>query len=142
MRKAAVILILTVIFCAIASLFWFNEWKYSLPTPVPKSYHEVKQGDSIHIKLASENGKPVFLHFFNPGCPCSRFNIPHFTSLVKEYNAKINFAVVVMNKDSSYTAEEIQDKFGIRVPILFDKTIAVSCGVYSTPQAVILTPDN
>lgn len=139
-RKWFVVSWLSVIFLSIALLFWHNEWVYSLPTPVPPNYTSVKPGDYIDLqgKLDLAKGKPVFLHFFNPACPCSRFNIKHFKSLVKAYNTKINFAIVVMSKDSNYTAREIQDKFGLSVPVLFDKAIAKACGVYSTPQAVIL----
>jgi hypothetical protein len=43
-----------------------------------------------------------------------------------------------MSKDNNYTAEQIQEKFDLRIPVLFDKALADSCGVYSTPQAAIL----
>src|SRR5438105_13071297 len=140
MKKWIIIPLLTLLFTAIGLIFWFSELRYSLPTPVPQNYHAVKQGEYIEMagKLPVTAGKPVFLHFFNPDCPCSRFNIPHFKSLVKQYGDKINFAVVVLSKDKNYTAEEIQEKFGLNVPVFFDKSIADNCGVYSTPQAVIL----
>lgn len=144
MRKVFVIFWLACLFMGISSFFWYNEWKYSLPTPVPANYKDVKQGDYVDLagKVKSENNKPVFIHFFNPDCPCSRFNIPHFKSLVKQYGDKVNFAIVVMTKDNDYTVEKIQDKFDLKVPVLFDKSIATSCGVYSTPQAALLTADN
>jgi len=133
---------LVMLFSGIAFLFWHNEYVYSLPTPVPVSYHAVNFGEIINMEgnLSFAKNKPVFLHFFNPGCPCSRFNIPHFKSLVKQYGSKVSFAIVVMSKDNNYSEAEIQDKFDVTVPVLFDKSIAVSCGVYSTPQAVILDP--
>jgi hypothetical protein len=139
MKKGSVIIWLTLIFMGIAALFWHNEWVYNLPTPVPESYKAVASGEYINLssKLKSDPEKAIFLHFFNPGCPCSRFNIAHFKSLVKQYDNKINFAIVVMsNKD--YTSEEIQNKFDTKVPVLFDTAIAALCGVYSTPQAVIV----
>jgi len=79
------------------------------------------------------------LHFFNPDCPCSRFNMPHFATLVKRYAARVNFAIVVMTP-KNYTAEQIREKFGLpsSIPVLTDSALAVSCGVYSTPQAVII----
>ena len=125
--------------CGILFLFWTNEWKYSLPTPVPENYKPVGQGATIDIakKLAPQNGKPLFLHFFNPACPCSRFNIPHVQSLVRQYGAQVNFAVVVIS-DKHYTEEEIQNKLDLKVPVLFDSAIAAACGVYSTPQAVLI----
>ena len=135
---------LLAILSTIAYLFWDNEWKYSLPTPVPTNYHNVKTGDIVNLnsKIEKTNGRPVFLHFFNPGCPCSRFNIPQFVSLVRHYKDKLDFTIVVMNDENKYTKEDIQDKFGIDIPIIFDKAIADSCGVYSTPQAVIIDSDN
>ncbi len=139
-RRWMVMSWLVIIFCGISFLFWHNEYVYSLPTPVPLNYHAVEVGEFINLdgKLKSVENKPVFIHFFNPSCPCSRFNIPHFKSLAKEYGDKVSFAIVVMNTDSSYSVKEIQKKFDITIPVLFDKSIAASCGVYSTPQAVIL----
>jgi thioredoxin-related protein len=97
-------------------------------------------GSHIDIgdKIISQKGKPLFIHFFNPDCPCSRFNIPHFKSLVKKYGDRFTFAVVVINKDHTYTDQEISDKYDLSVPVLSDQSIAALCGVYSTPQAVIL----
>jgi len=131
---------LTILFAAIFLLFWHNEYKYSIPTPVPVNYHAVNMGKHINLngKLEETKNKPLFIHFFNPKCPCSRFNIPQIESLVKKYGDKISFAIVVVSDDSSYTEQGIQDKFDLTIPILFDKSIATSCGVFSTPQAVIL----
>jgi hypothetical protein len=135
---------LIAILVIIVLLFWQNEWKYSLPTPVPPNYHLVKPGDiiTINYQASLKEHKPLFLHFFNPACPCSRFNIPHFKSLVKKYNNSINFAVVIVSNDTTYTVKDIQDKFGLSVPVLFDKSLATSCGVYSTPQAALIDADN
>jgi len=140
LRKRLVILWLVFLFSGICTFFWYNEWVYSLPTPVPSNYKVIKTGTFIDLgdKLTTVNNKPVFIHFFNPDCPCSKFNIPHFKSLVKEYSDKIDFAVVVMNNDKGYTASRVQEKFGLTIPVLFDPSIAVSCGVYSTRQAVLL----
>jgi thiol-disulfide isomerase/thioredoxin len=141
MRKLFVICWLLIILSGIAGLFWHNEWKYTLPTPVPQHLHTVNAGEKVNIsdKVRSENGKPLFIHFFNPDCPCSRFNIPHFNSLVKKYGNKISFMVVLINPNGKkYNAENIRDKYDLTVPILSDQSIADSCGVYSTPQAVIL----
>ena len=131
---------LTILFTAIFFFFWHNEYKYSLPTPVPVNYHKVNIGEYINLKgkLKEVKNRPLFIHFFNPNCPCSRFNVPQIESLVKKYGDKISFAIVVINNDTSYTEEDIQDKFDLTIPILFDKSIATSCGVFSTPQAVIL----
>lgn len=143
MRKGAAIIWLVVLFAGIVVLFWYNEFVYSLPTPIPKNYKTVKLGERIDLKGKIKTGiHPLFLHFFNPDCPCSRFNITHFKSLVKKYGRDATFEIVVMSPDKDYTARQIQDKFDLNVPVLFDSSLAVSCGVYSTPQAVILDTDN
>lgn len=129
----------------IVALFWYNEWVYSLPTPLPADYRAVKLGEKINIDwhAAPDDMKPVFLHFFNPDCPCSRFNIPHFKSLAKKYGDDVTFAVVPMIMlGQKYSTKEIQDKFGMDIIVLSDPTIAISCGVYSTPQAVIVDVDH
>jgi len=138
-KKTLTIAWVLAIFSGIVYIFWFTDWKYSLPTPVPTQYHPVTAGTRVDLagKLPVAENKPVFIHFFNPDCPCSRFNIPFFKSLVKKYNDKVSFAIVVLN-NQSYTAKEIQDKFDLNVPVSFDSTLAAACGVYSTPQAVLL----
>lgn len=141
-KRVAIYCWLVVLFTGIAGLFWYNDWIYQLPTPVPENYQAVKNGEQISLppQLKVDRTKPVFLHFFNPDCPCSKFNISHFKSLVAENRMEVNFVVVVMNNDR-YTAAEIQDKFGINIPVSFDTSLATACGVYSTPQAAILKKD-
>ena len=143
MQKRTVIVWLTFIFMGIIALFWHNDWVYNLPTPIPENYRVVNQGENITLtpQLKQNNKKPLFLHFFNPRCPCSRFNMTHFKSLVKQYGNEVDFEMVVMsNKD--YSVKEIQDRFDIQIPVLFDTALAASCGVYSTPQAVIINTDH
>lgn len=142
MRKAVVISWLGILVCIIAVIFWRNEWVYGLPTPVPPKYVAVRSGEKIDLSAYMPVGhhKPQFLHFFNPSCPCSRFNMPHFKSLVEEYGNAVNFAVVVMS-DKSYSEKEIQTKYDLSIPVYFDSALAAGCGVYSTPQAVIVNTD-
>jgi hypothetical protein len=141
MKTGLIIAWLILLFAGIAVLFWRNEWIYSLPTPVPAGYRDVRPGSTIDLSLQGipAGKRPVFLHFFNPDCPCSRFNISLFKSLVTQYEKEVDFSIVLMT-DKKYTAGEIRDKFDLPhpIPVLMDKRIAVSCGVYSTPQAVIL----
>jgi len=128
---------------AVGALFWYNELRYHLPTPVPPNYRPVNTGVRIKLdaQLNAYRGKPVFLHFFNPDCPCSRFNISSFKSLVEQYGRRVNFVVVVMN-NHYYTARQIQDKFDLKIPVLFDASLATACGVYSTPQVALLDAEH
>lgn len=143
LKKGLLISWLLLLFSGIFLVFWYNEWIYSLPTPVPGNYKEVPLGTTIGLpqNIHPADGKPVFIHFFNPHCPCSRFNMPEFKSLVKEYGDKMNFVVIVMTDEQDYTIEKIQNKLNVVIPVSFDRSLATSCGVYSTPQAVIINPD-
>ncbi len=139
MRKWILISWLSILSSGIVAFFWYNEWKYSLPTPVPNNYIAVYPGTHVDIvsALKFKNNKPTFLHFFNPDCPCSKFNVPHFKSLVKQYGNEVNFAIVIMS-NKKFSSKEVQNKFDLNIPVLFDSAIAKQCGVYSTPQAVII----
>ena len=143
MRKVMVMAWLILILTAIGGLFWRSEWVYALPTPVPAGYRPVTTGTKVHwpagMARPVSSGKPLFLHFFNPDCPCSRFNVPHFRSLVKQYGQQANFALVVMT-DRVFTPNEVRKRFDLPdgVPVFQDSLIAAACGVYSTPQAVIV----
>jgi len=139
MRKLVVAVWLIILFSGVGALFWYNEIIYHLPTPVPANYKPVNNGTIINLgsDFNAWQGKPVFLHFFNPDCPCSRFNIANFRSLVKQFGDQVKFVVVVIN-NKRYTAKAIQDKFDLDVPVSFDASLAVACGVYSTPQAALL----
>ncbi|NCD68730.1 TlpA family protein disulfide reductase [Mucilaginibacter agri] len=139
MKKLLLIAWLVILATTVVVLFWYNQYRYSLPTPVPEGYVSVKRGTTIHLvkQLNFHNNKPVFLHFFNPDCPCSRFNMAHFKSLVNQYGNKVNFVMVLMT-NKPYAAAEIQQRFDINIPVLPRGHIAEMCGVYSTPQAVII----
>lgn len=143
MKKIISIGVLVLVFGCICLQFWYSEWQYSLPTPIPSAYHVVNAREHISManKFSYPKDKPVFLHFFNPDCPCSRFNMPHFKSLADMYADKISFAVVVMTANADHTEKSIRKKYSLDMPVLFDTTLATTCGVYSTPQAVLLNTD-
>lgn len=141
MRKGLLVAWLGVLLTAIGFIFWKNDLVYSMPTPVPAAYKAVEKGDVVHIALENRSKKPLFLHFFNPECPCSRFNLTHFKYLAKTYGAKVDFRIVVLNQNH-LTEKEMQEKYGLSVPVLFSASIATACGVYSTPQAAIIDSDN
>lgn len=137
-KKILLSLWFSLLLVAISVLFWQNEFKYSLPTPIPKNYHYVAMGSKIDLGCCATDMRPVFIHFFNPDCPCSRFNVPHVSGLIKKYGDRINFKIVVLNKQKNFTIEEIQKKFDANIPVYFDENIAKKCGVFSTPQAVLI----
>lgn len=134
---------LTGLAALIGFIFWHSEWKYNLPTPLPANYKPVANGTYIDLAQLEQvqKGKPVFLHFFNPSCPCSRFNMSYFKTLAKKYDDQINFAVVLVNTEAQWTEKAVQEKYDLTIPVLKNKNIAGACGVYSTPQAVIIGRD-
>src|SRR6185312_10027962 len=124
-----------------ACIFWYTDWRYSLPTPVPARYRPVSNGSFVDLagKLPVAANKPVFLHFFNPDCPCSRFNLPHFRELVKKYGDHVTFvAVPMIMLGHEYTDEDIRKKLDVDIPVLREPGFADAVGVYSTPQAVVI----
>lgn len=142
MKKALIFGWLGVILVVISCLFWYNDYVYSLPTPVPANYVKVKTGQPIKLGpgIEQSNGKPVLLHFFNPDCPCSKFNIKHFKALAKQYGNQVDFVVVLMN-NKYYTPTQVKQKFDLTLPVVVDPALAINCGVYSTPQAAIISSD-
>lgn len=123
----------------IAGLFWYNDWVYQLPTPIPQNYKPVLTGSLVAIDpgIPLQKDKPILLHFFNPDCPCSRFNRPHFKTLVRQFGQHVNFVVVVISR-KPYSPQQIQDKLDLTLPVVRNVDLARLCGVYSTPQAVLL----
>jgi len=142
-RITIAVCFLIVLSFVVVSVFWYYEYQYSLPTPKPANYHDVNTGAVIKLPatLAVSSNKPLLLHFFNPDCPCSKFNITHFKTLVKRYKGQVNFAIVLMTS-KHYEAKEIQETFKLNVPVLTDKTLAIQCGVYATPQAALINKDS
>ncbi len=143
MKKILVIGWLLLLLSMVTVIFWQQEWKYSLPTPIPAGYRAVHPGEQVLLagRIKAEAGKPLFIHFFNPDCPCSRFNAPHFNTLVRKYGDKMTFAVVLINTTKTHDPAEVQRRYNFEVPVLTDASIAEACGVYSTPQAALLDAD-
>lgn len=139
MKQTIVITVLVTIASAIGFAFWYNEWKYSLPAPQPHNYKAIALGTTIDVSkiMKQPYKKSMLLHFFNPDCPCSKFNIENVKRLQQLYGNKMDFVIIAETK-KAYTAKQIQDEFGLDIPVVFDASIAGACGVYSTPQAVIL----
>lgn len=133
-RWVTAIAVLLVCGTGIGYLFWQQELQYALPTPVPTAYNPVLIRQSV--RLPEVITKPVFLHFFSPECPCSRFNRKYFNQLIFQYRDQIDFKVIIPPYAS---LEEARSFFDDDVEIVIDtQGWARATGVYATPQAVIL----
>jgi len=120
-------------------VFWEQELKYALPTPIPKNYRDVKIGDKVDLSNYVMSNKPIMLHFFNPDCSCSRFNIMEFERIARKYGDKINVYVILQTEDES-AVQKFKNKYDLDLPVLLDRSGAISdaTGIYSTPQCVLL----
>jgi hypothetical protein len=136
--------VLAASFISILAIFWYQENQYLLPTPVPENYEAVNPGEFPNIDINKNNtdNKPVLLHFFNPDCPCSKFNIEHFRQIVSRYKDQIHFYAVLHTEDTQGAKERFLARYELNIPVILDtdKKIAIACGVYSTPQAALITP--
>ncbi len=79
----------------LALVFYVQDWKYQTPTPKPAGFEQPALGSTLRLELLSGHaGRPVLLHFFNPDCPCSRFNQPHLRRLFDAWKDRVDFVVV------------------------------------------------
>lgn len=142
MRTLALFAILLVCVSGIGALFWHQEYKYSLPTRVPAGYKAITAGEHVSMEAAGLHEKgPLFLHFYNPDCPCSRFNASHIKSLIRTYGSSVKLMIVV---PSTSDLKKANREFGENQEYVIDaqQKIAKACGVYATPQAVIIDSRN
>lgn len=121
-------------------IIYLEDVRYSLPTPLPADYKDISQNTFITppSPILATKDKPLFIHFFNPYCPCSRFNLEHFKTLLLQFSNQVDFAVVLqIEKEGAVTKFK---KMELNLPYVEDSNgeIASAYGVYSTPQAVIL----
>lgn len=138
MRLALSILFLTACFSGIAAIFWQQEYQYSLPTPVPANYKAVPVGQAVSTRAFSDLPEgPLFLHFYNPDCPCSRFNAKHLKSLIRQYRDSVQLFIIVPTHEAKRKAAS---EFGDEQHYLVDDNLqlAHAYGVYATPQAVLV----
>lgn len=138
--------VILILFYVVLYSFWYYEYKFILPTPLPDDYIPVSVNQQVGVKefLSIKADKPRFFHFFNPYCPCSRFNLEHFAELIQMYGADIDFYAVIGSKDLFDKTRSQLTKYQIDIPIIVDKQemLAKKCGVYATPQAVLLDTED
>jgi hypothetical protein len=149
-------------FALIGAVFWQEDVRYSLPTPRPHDMQQVPIGTVLPVAAwfrdAGVNpvpSGPVLLHFFNPACSCSRFNLEHLRTLVRRYAGQVRFLAVVQDtgdigpgssareraaEPGESSLRQRVEELGLGMPIVSDHggTIARQAGIYATPQAVLL----
>lgn len=142
-KRVFVVLALFSLASIAAYTVYLEDLRYSLPTPLPTDYKNIPTGTLITPPnpILTVNGKPLFIHFFNPHCPCSRFNMEHFKTLLLSFSDRVDFVIVLQVEKEDAVAKF--KKMNLNLPFVEDKSgnIAEAYGVYSTPQAVIMNKD-
>lgn len=120
-------------------VFWYQDWRYSLPTPRPASLRQPAVGNVIELTQIKSTSQPTLLHFFNPACPCSQFNLDHVRELIAEFDGKVRVVAVLEATAGMNVLEEFA-KLNLNCDAVVDTNgeIARLSGVYSTPQGVVL----
>ena len=129
----------------IGATFWHQEWQYLQPTPRPAGLVQPPAGTSLPVPpvlavaAPSAAGKPVLFHFFDPDCPCSRFNIAHVRDLQAAFGRDIRFVAVLHGSDDQQLVAQFR-RLDLNMEAICDASgaLANTLGVYSTPQAVLL----
>ena len=149
-RIAAALLLVTSLLGFAGYVFWLQDWKYNLPTPKPQGLQQIAIGSKPPLPPAlarlrrEAGGRPLFLHFFNPDCPCSRFNEEHVQTLVRANKSTTRFVAVVEPEGGELARDAAANAtrdFGMDAVLDGTGEIGRALGVYSTPQAVILNAD-
>jgi hypothetical protein len=135
-RLILVISFLSIAAVGITATFWRQELRYQLPTPVPANYQSVALGQAIILPDNFLKGTAYFLHFYNPDCPCSRFNSKNVKSLIRHYGDSVKMVIVVPNPESAKQAKLEFENCDMYVDE--NNLVAQAAAVYATPQAVIV----
>jgi peroxiredoxin len=128
----------------VSKIFWDQEAQYVLPTKIPDNFTDVKIGQVLDLSPFNINeGKINMLHFYNPDCPCSRFNMMEFERIARKYKQQANVYVIIQSADER-DVMRFNKKYELDIPVILDKDGVISdqCGIYSTPQSVLLNRDS
>lgn len=129
---------------------WEQDWKWGLPTPRPAQLKQPKIGtplelpESVSVRWSAASGRALVLHFFNPDCPCSRFNQDHVRDLIRTHRGAVTIIAVIEPEGGTVSPRAVANaERDLGVPVLLDAdgSLAKRVGVYSSPQAVIVAPD-
>jgi hypothetical protein len=146
-RIGAVIAVNIALFAVIGYAFWHEDWRYSLPTPSPQGLVQPLLGSRLALPLsiaaAKRSGRPLLMHFANPQCPCTQFNLDHVRKLEQTFGSKVDFVVVLQSEGDLAEARGEFQSMHLAMPVVYDRGAAIGdwVGVYATPQAAILTAD-
>jgi len=143
----AVIAINVALFAVIGYAFWHEDWRYSLPTSSPQGLVQPPLGSHLalppSIAAVKREGRPLLMHFANPQCPCTQFNLDHVRKLEETFGAKVDFVTVLQSESDLAEAHSEFQSMHLGMPVVYDRGAKIGdwAGVYATPQAAILSAD-
>ena len=127
---------------------WEQDWKWGLPTERPANLTQPPVGTQLDLpptvaaRWSQAPERPLYLHFFNPDCPCSRFNQDHVRDLIRAHRGHVTIVAVIEPEGGTVSPRAVANaERDLGVPVLLDAdgSLAKLVGVYSSPQAVLLT---
>jgi hypothetical protein len=126
--------------------FWLQDRQYSIPTFRPTGLYQPLPGERVSLAstgLAFDGSRPLFLHFFNPDCPCSQFNLEHLRQLVRRHGRAVRFVAVLEGVGGPARLKEKFAKLSLDIESVVDEAgdWGAATGVYATPQAVLISHD-
>jgi hypothetical protein len=135
------------LFGTAVSAFWYQDWRYSLPTPRPENLVQPGFGEALDAENVLDRrfaGRPLVIHVVNPDCPCSVFNREHMQTLVRRFGDRVTFVALVQGSEDSAALVRSFESWDLPMVVVADPggRKAAQFGAYSTPQAVIVTPDS
>ena len=148
-RPITALLVVVTLLGFVGYTLWEQDWRWGLPTPRPASLKQPPVGarlalpETVAARWSAGSGRPLFLHFFNPDCPCSRFNQDHVRDLIKAYRGRVTIVAVIEPEGGPVSPRAVANaerELGVPVLLDADGSLAKYVGVYSSPQAVIVTP--
>ncbi len=124
----------------VALAFWRIDLRYALPTPLPPDHVAVEAGAPLRLPtgFVALGPQPTLLHFFNPDCPCSRFNLEQVHELARRFAGRVRVIAVLETQADAQAARERWLEDFEEVWIDADGALAAEVGVYSTPQAALV----
>lgn len=146
-RIGAVIAVNLVLLAVVGYAFWNQDWRYSLPAPRPEGLIQPPLGSRLaplaSIAAVKRSGRPLLMHFANPECPCTQFNLDHVRRLEQTFGNQVDFVTVLQTGSEPAEARNEFQSMHLGMPAVYDRSAQIGdwVGVYATPQAAILSAD-
>ena len=143
LRAICAISVSTLCLGAAVAAFWYQDWRYSLPTPRPDGLEQPALGttvDTLALFGRTYERRAVAVHIVDPDCPCSKFNRDHLRALVRRFGDRVVFVALVQGSNDAAALTRSFASWDIGTEVVADPggRRAKQLGVYSTPQAVVI----